>query len=168
MEEPSPLARAMNAYKLFSIPMKTVLVPIDLSTTTDSVCEAAATLATGLGAKLILLHIVQPPVITSDYGIAIENIEEIVAVSEKTATEQLARLQAKHQTANLAAEIVQLTGAPVPLIIEEAKKRAVDYIVMGSHGHTAFYDLLVGTTTHGVLKKAPCPVLVVPKTKQAK
>ncbi|HOG94465.1 MAG TPA: universal stress protein [Opitutaceae bacterium] len=65
--------------------MKTVLVPIDLSTTTDSVCEAAASLAAGLGAKLILLHIVQPPVITSDYGIAIENIEEIVAVSEKTA-----------------------------------------------------------------------------------
>ena len=143
--------------------MKTVLVPIDLSTTTDSVCEAAASLAAGLGAKLILLHIVQPPVITSDYGIAIENIEEIVAVSEK-----LARLQAKHQNQNLTAEIVQLTGAPVPLIIEEAKKRAADYIVMGSHGHTAFYDLLVGTTTHGVLKKAPCPVLVVPKAKQAK
>lgn len=148
--------------------MKTVLVPIDLSTTTDSVCEAAATLATGLGAKLVLLHVVQPPVITSDYGIAIENIEEIVAVSEKTATEQLSRLQEKHRSEHLTAEIAQLTGAPVPLILEEAKKRAADYIVMGSHGHTAFYDLLVGTTTHGVLKKATCPVLVVPKVRPAK
>ena len=64
--------------------------------------------------------------------------------------------------------IVQLTGAPVPLILEQAKALAADYIVMGSHGHTAFYDLLVGTTTHGVLKKAPCPVLVVPKARAAK
>jgi nucleotide-binding universal stress UspA family protein len=147
--------------------MKTVLVPIDLSTTTDSVCEAAARLAAGLGAKLILLHIVQPPVITSDYGIAIENIEEIVAVSEKTAPSNSPASRQSIKT-EPHAEIVQLTGAPVPLIIEEAKKRAADYIVMGSHGHTAFYDLLVGTTTHGVLKKAPCPVLVVPKAKQAK
>jgi nucleotide-binding universal stress UspA family protein len=36
---------------------------------------------------------------------------------------------------------------------------------MGSHGHTAFYDLLVGSTTQGVLKKAPCPVLIVPAEK---
>ena len=148
--------------------MKTVLVPIDLSTTTDTVCDAAASLATGLGAKLVLLHIVQPPVITSDYGIAMENLEEIVAVSEKAAATQLSRLQEKHQSEQLSAEIVQLTGAPVPLILEQAKARAVDYIVMGSHGHTAFYDLLVGTTTHGVLKKAPCPVLVVPQARTTK
>jgi len=30
---------------------------------------------------------------------------------------------------------------------------------MGTHGHGAIYDLLVGSTTHGVLEKAPCPVL---------
>jgi universal stress protein A len=34
--------------------------------------------------------------------------------------------------------------------------------VLGSHGHTAFYDLLVGSTAAGVLKHAPCPVVVVP------
>jgi len=34
--------------------------------------------------------------------------------------------------------------------------------VMGSHGHTALYDLLLGSTTHGVLFRAPCPVVIVP------
>ena len=57
---------------------------------------------------------------------------------------------------------MQLTGAPAPLILEEAEACGADYIVMGSHGHTPLYDLLVGTTTHGVLKKARCPVVIVP------
>jgi nucleotide-binding universal stress UspA family protein len=37
---------------------------------------------------------------------------------------------------------------------------------MGSHGHTAFYDLLVGSTTHGVLMRANCPVVIVPPEKK--
>jgi nucleotide-binding universal stress UspA family protein len=40
--------------------------------------------------------------------------------------------------------------------------------VMGSHGHTALYDLLVGSTTHGVLMRAQCPVVIVPSAKQKK
>jgi nucleotide-binding universal stress UspA family protein len=142
--------------------MKTILVPIDLSTTTASVCAAAATLARSVGGKLVLLHVVQPPVITSDYGIAMENLEELVAVSERTATAQLLTLREKHQTSDLPIETVQVTGAPAPLILDQARKMDASYIVMGSHGHTAIYDLLVGTTTHSVLKHASCPVLITP------
>jgi hypothetical protein len=47
------------------------------------------------------------------------------------------------------------------------------HYVIGSHGHTAFHDLLVGGTASGVLKRATCPVVVVPapvrkKTKPGK
>jgi len=143
--------------------MKTILVPIDLSTATESVCAAAATLAKGLGAKLVLLHIVQPPVITSDYGIPMENLEELVSVSEKAAAKQLQAMKEKYESPELPVELNQVVGAPVPLILEEARSRGTDYIVMGSHGHTALYDLLVGTTTHGILKAAPCPVMIVPR-----
>jgi nucleotide-binding universal stress UspA family protein len=145
--------------------MKTILVPIDLSARTVSVCEAAASLAKSLGGKLVFLHVVQPPVITSDYGIAMENLEELVAISEKTAAAQLEAIKAEYASDGIVIETARLTGAPSPLILEEAKRREVDYIVMGSHGHTPLYDLLVGTTTHGVLKHAPCPVIIVPKKK---
>lgn len=148
--------------------MKTILVPIDLSTTTVSVCDAAFRLAESIGGKVILLHVVQPPVLTSDYGIPMENLDELVSVSERTATVQLESLKAKYASPGVPMETSQLTGAPCPLILEEAQKLKADYIVMGSHGHTALYDLLVGTTTHGVLKGAPCPVLVVPPPKRAK
>ena len=47
-------------------------------------------------------------------------------------------------------------------IIEQAQKSRAAYIVMGSHGHSALYDLLAGSTTTGVLKRSTCPVLIVP------
>jgi Zn-dependent M28 family amino/carboxypeptidase len=49
---------------------------------------------------------------------------------------------------------------------EWAEKHDADFIVMGSHGHTAFYDLLVGSTTHGVLMRSKCPVVIVPAVKE--
>ena len=53
----------------------------------------------------------------------------------------------------------------IPHILKTAEEQRADFIVMGSHGHTAFYDFLVGSTTHGVLKSAPCPVVVLPRRK---
>ena len=60
------------------------------------------------------------------------------------------------------------SGSPIFRIAEEAKALKADYIVIGSHGHGAFYDLLVGSTTSGVLKKASCAVVVVPVPRSKK
>lgn len=111
---------------------------------------------------MVLLNVLQPPVITSEYGPFMENISEIVLVGEKAAARQLAALQEKLAKLGLETETLQFTGAPVPNILKQAEKVGADYIVMGSHGHTAFYDLLVGSTTHGVLLRSPCPVVIVP------
>jgi nucleotide-binding universal stress UspA family protein len=142
--------------------MKTILVPIDFSNVTDAVVDAAAHLARATKARLVLLSVVQPPMVTSDYGPMLENLADIVASSEKTVARRLKAL-AKHLAApGLPVETVQRTGAPAAIILEQAAATAATMIVMGTHGHTALYDLLVGSTTHQVLRKAPCPVLIVP------
>ena len=143
--------------------MKTILTPVDFSPATAGVLEAAAELARAVGGEVVLLHIVQPPLVTSDYGLAMENVQEILAVSERAASRQLEHLQAQLAPSGLPVRTVQVNGAPVPTILEQANRLQAHYIVMGSHGHTAFYDLLVGSTTHGVLKKSPCAVLIVPR-----
>lgn len=91
-----------------------------------------------------------------------ENIAEIRAAGESAAAKNLARLQANLQGQQIPCETVQLNGAPILHIVDQAMKLAADYIVMGSHGHTALYDLLVGSTTHGVLMRAACPVIILP------
>lgn len=142
--------------------VKTILAPVDFSGISDSVVDQAGVLARAIGARVIFLNILQPPVITSECFPPIENIDEVVAVAERTASNQLARIYDRLTAEGIAVETMQLTGAPVVCILQQAASLAADYLVMGSHGHTAFYDLLVGSTTHGVLLKARCPVVIVP------
>ena len=150
--------------------MKTILAPIDFSTATDGVIEAASALARATQSRIVFLHVVQPPVLTSDYGLALENFQEAVVISEKHSAKRLGEITEGLRVGHpeLPVETQLVNGPPVIEILDAAKKANVAYIVMGSHGHNAFYDLLVGTTTHGILRKAICPVVIVPPPQRAK
>jgi len=39
-------------------------------------------------------------------------------------------------------------------------------ILLGSHGHGALYHLLIGSVSEGVIRKASCPVIIIPSKKQ--
>jgi nucleotide-binding universal stress UspA family protein len=150
--------------------MKTILAPIDFSTATDGVVEVAATLARSTQSRVVLLHIVQPPVLTSDYGLAMENFQEAIDISQKHSAKRLTELTEglRRRHPDLPVETQLVNGPPLIEILDAVKKYDATYIVMGSHGHNAFYDLLVGTTTHGILRKATCPVVIVPPPQRAK
>jgi nucleotide-binding universal stress UspA family protein len=141
--------------------MKTILAPIDFSAISDAVINEAATLARALEGRVVLLTVIQPPLIMSEYAVLMD-IAEITAAGEKHAARQLEKIGEKLKADAVSTECVQVVGPPVTHIVEQADKYRADYIVMGSHGHTAFYDLLVGSTTHGVLMRAKCPVVIVP------
>ncbi|MEX2044290.1 MAG: universal stress protein [Opitutus sp.] len=142
--------------------MKTILVAVDSSSVGDAVVAEAQALARSADGRIVLLTVVQPPVITSEYAPMIENFEAITEAGKKAAEKRLLELKSGLDAGGIATETVQLTGSPVAHILQQADTRGADYIVMGSHGHTALYDLLVGSTTHGVLLRSKCPVLIVP------
>lgn len=150
--------------------MKTILAPIDFSPISDTVVAEAISLAKSLQARVVFFAAVQPPIVVSEFAPLLENIAEINAAGEKNAQRQLTKLEQKLDAEGIAVEGSCAVGAPISLIISQAEKCAADYIVMGSHGHTALYELLVGSTTHGVLLRAKCPVMIVPavKTTRAK
>jgi nucleotide-binding universal stress UspA family protein len=148
--------------------MKTILAPIDFSSATETVVEEAANLARAMEGKVVLLTVLQPPAITNEYSALVDNLAEIMAAGEKNAARRLAEIESKLKAAQVPVETVQLNGPPIRLIVEQAKELGASYIVMGSHGHTALYDLLVGSTTHGVLMRASCPVVITPGPKAAK
>ncbi|AOS43306.1 Putative universal stress protein [Lacunisphaera limnophila] len=144
--------------------MKTILVPLDLSPAAVQVCNAACELARRVDGRLILMHVVPPPpVMLSDvYAFDAGQLTELTEVAGKTAARSLRALDRHCGKRGVRATTVQRSGAPVAAILAKAVSARAAYIVMGSHGHGAIYDLLVGSTTHGVLMQAPCPVLVVP------
>jgi nucleotide-binding universal stress UspA family protein len=146
--------------------MKTILAPVDFSPATRDVVQATVNLASPMGAHVLIMHSLQPPLITTDYGIGIEVLHETLAINEKAAVRQLDHLKKLLTAKGLVADTLLVNGQAAPNIISQAIALDADYIILGTHGHTAFYDLLVGSTTHAVLQKAPCPVIVVPVTKK--
>ncbi|HEX2860379.1 MAG TPA: universal stress protein [Lacunisphaera sp.] len=144
--------------------MKTILVPLDLSAAAVQVCNAACDLARQVGGRLVLLHVVQPPpvVMSEVYAFDAGQLTEMASAAQKAAAQSLRALDRHCAKRQVGATTMLRTGAPVAAILAKATSSRAAYIVMGSHGHSAIYDLLVGSTTHGVLMKAPCPVVVVP------
>ena len=142
--------------------MKTILVPVDFSAVSRRVCSAACDLAQAMGAELLLLHVVPPPpVMVSDlYLLSTAQTDEMQAAAEEAGDRRLRELNAQCVERGITTRTLRRSGSPVSEIVARAAK--ADYVVMGSHGHGAVYDLLVGSTTHGVLKKVRCPVLIVP------
>ncbi len=57
-------------------------------------------------------------------------------------------------------ECVAREGDPRDVILDFAKERETDLIVMGAYGHSRVRELILGSTTQYVINHAPCPVLL--------
>lgn len=147
--------------------MKTILVPVDLSAATSRVCAAACDLAELIGGQIVLLHVVPPPpVMMNDYyAFDTGHMAQAMAAVEKSATLKL-RTLARRLTKRCPVQTVQVTGQPVGTIVARARALKAVYVVLGSHGHGAMFDLFVGSTASGVMRKARCPVLIVPMNRR--
>jgi nucleotide-binding universal stress UspA family protein len=139
--------------------VKNILVPIDFSASTPAVLRAAEDLARRSQARIVLVAVVRPPVVLSENAPA---TGDFALQDRGNAGKKLAACASKLAAAGFEVDAVERYGPPIPCIVEEATRAQAEYVVMGSHGHSAVYELFVGGTTAGVLKKAPCPVLIVP------
>jgi nucleotide-binding universal stress UspA family protein len=147
--------------------MKRILVPVDLSGATVRVCNAAADLAKALGSQLVILHAVPslPPAI---YGFDAFTAAQVVAFNRKARKASAHKLQALQHWFNKRLPGTKMAlheGPPADVILQSASRINPDYIVIGSHGHGAMHDLIAGSTTREILRKSPCPVVLVPITK---
>ncbi len=154
--------RGRTCLRVYTASMKTFLVPVDFSAISEEIIDTAVTFARSFGGKVVLLHVIQPPIITSEYALPIEAVNETIQAGEKAAATKLAAYTEMFHSAGLAVEAVVHHGPPVYAILEEAAKVRADFIIMGSHGHGRIYDLLVGSTASGVLKEANCGVIIMP------
>jgi ACR3 family arsenite efflux pump ArsB/nucleotide-binding universal stress UspA family protein len=57
-------------------------------------------------------------------------------------------------------KIIVKTGDPVIEIVKTAEEGNFDLIVMGTHGHGEFEEMILGSTARGVIHKSRIPVLV--------
>lgn len=144
--------------------MKTVLAAIDFSTGDPAVLDQAVSFARALEARLVILHALEIPEFNGDPANLPDQYRQLVAATEQSVASRLTRLEDQLRNEYPAIEFAVITGDPVPTILANATSLDAELIVLGSHSHGAIYELLVGSTTRGILKAATCPVMVVPAT----
>ncbi len=142
--------------------MKTILAPVDFSSVTAHVVAQAGELAHALGASVELFHAIAPPVNVVTYDMPVEAFAKEIEFAQEQALRKLGELKRGLDAKGISCTTRFTQGHAVTAILEEARNVSAAFVVMGSHGHGAIYELLAGSTTHGVLHRAPCPVVVLP------
>ncbi len=61
-----------------------------------------------------------------------------------------------------------VTGASAESIVNYARERGMDLIVMGTHGRSGLAHLLIGSVSEKVVRTAPCPVMTVRRAPAAR
>lgn len=138
-----------------------IMCPVDFSPGSREALVAAAELARDANAALVLAHVWEPSqwAIGGEFQLAPQVIQEMVDSEEA----ELAKWKAHAKELGVKEVATRfLTGAPWDQIVSAARDdRAIDLIVMGTHGRTGLKHVLLGSVAEKTVRHAPCPVLVV-------
>ena len=127
--------------------MKSILVAADLFAGTGAVMEQAEQLAQRFEALIRVVHVV--PL-------------EPVADKCRERDSEVHRIEDRLWERGIVAKALLIQGSTVETILEEAERWDADLIVLGvKRGRTSSHCVL-GAVSDGVIRGAPCPVLVVP------
>jgi nucleotide-binding universal stress UspA family protein len=95
-------------------------------------------------------------------GWSTEEVHRFDAACKERAGKVLDEAQALAEHIGISAELLHISNAhPASAMIETAKSRGCDLIVMGSHGRRGLRKLFLGSQTSEVLADESVPVLVV-------
>lgn len=136
---------------------KVILVPIDFSANSERALDYACDLAAKLGSTVRLVHAFAAPPKQLQVALSESILENLV----KEHQEELEKLAgARRGRASFGEHTVEV-GDPRDTILETVKALGVELIVMGTHGRRGLSRVMMGSVAEDVIRRAPCPVLVV-------
>ncbi len=144
--------------------LEMLLVAVDFSEVTTQVYETAAVLAERLRAKVVVVNVTEPQVdyaglsAPGAYAIADDEIRKMIEGRLNVAKEFFEARQ-------LTVFVEHQWGQVVSSILERVQKWDAGLVLVGSHGHGALYNLLVGSIAAGLIRHSNVPVVVVPDSR---
>lgn len=143
---------------------KHILIPTDGSPVSAKAVKAGIALAKRTGAKVTGYHAVEPVPLRL-YGEGYVADRQMVAEFERRAVaaakKNVAALARAARKAGVRCEtLVRTARTPYEGIVETAKRRRCDLILMASHGYRGLMRLTLGSVTDKVIQLSRIPVLV--------
>jgi nucleotide-binding universal stress UspA family protein len=134
--------------------IKKILAPTDFSDLSAKGVKYACQLAKEVGAALMVVNVV---LLDESGTIDKREIEE----HKNQLDEFLGKTLAKVSAGLKIRKLVE-TGEPSAAIADRAESERVDLIVTCTHGRGGISRFLIGSVTDKLVRRSPCPVLVVP------
>lgn len=148
--------------KPFSV--QRIVCPIDFSPASEPALHVAEAIARSFGARIDLLHVWAPPIAMALDVAMLPSPEDIVRYTAAMET----GLAAAAKKLTLPADRLDrhlIQGIAWRDIIEFAKEKSADLIVMSTHGRTGLAHLMMGSIAERVVRSSSVPVLVVPSAR---
>ena len=139
-------------------PYKHILVALDLSNEAQQVVERGQDLSAQYGARLSLIHVVEPVIVDNSYDLMTSLPAELDDTLLVRARNFLEKVSNQLNQADVQ-QIVTL-GSTRSEIFRIAQEQGVDLIVIGTHGRHGV-GLLLGSTANAILHGTPCDVHAV-------
>jgi nucleotide-binding universal stress UspA family protein len=142
--------------------LRRILHPSDFSRASGAAFTRALAMAKADHAKLLLVHVLAPPVLMAGDGYMSPKIyEDLEASARSYAQKRLTALRTKARKAGVKAATLLLGGIVHERIARAAQSKKADVIVIGTHGRTGLAKLFLGSVASRVLAAARCPVMTV-------
>jgi nucleotide-binding universal stress UspA family protein len=155
--------------------IKKILAPTDLSPLSAKAVRYACHLAKALQAQVTIAHVFNTAEFPSaeflymggglefEY-LSVEKDKLLVRYLEqqKQMLQQFVDQHLSDLKVDLNMEQVVERGEPYTMLVNWAKRKGVDLIVMSTHGRSGLPRMLLGSVTEKVLRSSSCPVLAIP------
>jgi nucleotide-binding universal stress UspA family protein len=155
--------------------MKKVLIALDFDPTAKKVAETGFSLAKVMGAEVLLLHVVSDPLHYNTYDhftvmgfSGYKNTAPLIVDGLKELKEESHKFLEKSKQHLGDSKIVTIVeeGDVAESIIETAKKKHADLIIIGSHSRKWLENIVMGSVAEKVLKNTSLPLLIIPTKKK--
>lgn len=143
--------------------IKHILVPTDLSVSSQAAFPYATSLALQHKSDITLVYVMEPVPILAIHALDLPTQlyeKRIFAAAEKS----LHRIAGKLGKKTIVNTVVR-RGNVADQILAVARAKKVDFIVMSTHGRSGVGHVLLGSVAEKIVRRAACPVLAVKPTK---
>ena len=148
--------------------LTSILCPVDFSEFSAAAYQYALSVAEHYQARLICLHIVElwkyP---FAEHAAHEADYAKFAKALHEGGNAQLQNFVRKYSGHGIQPELVVREGNASDCTLWFAQKESMELIVMGTHGRRGFDRLVLGSNADRIMRKAACPVLVVPHPSQS-
>jgi nucleotide-binding universal stress UspA family protein len=157
---PCPVAVAPRGLAMQDEPVvREIGVGFDDTPESWNAVQRAAAIGVAVGGRLRIIHALQPvtaPPMSPDES---ERLTRELRVQRERSLARAAASVSKE----LHAETTIVVGDPVRVLEREAAE-GLDLLVLGSRGYGPVRRVLLGSVSDSVVRRSPCPVIVVPRS----